>query len=120
MEWEVEVHWIAEWLTSCDSGTRVRVAASLRMLSLTGPGLGRPLVDTVRHSRHRNMKELRPQSVGSSELRILFAFDPRRTAVMLVAGDKRGAWNRWYAQNIPIADSRFDVHLQMLRRKGLK
>lgn len=120
MEWDVEVRWISEWLTACDSATRVQVAASLRMISVTGPGLGRPLVDTVRHSRHRNMKELRPPSAGSSELRILFAFDPRRTAVMLFAGDKRGTWNQWYAKHIPIADSRFDVHLQMLRRKGFK
>jgi len=53
------------------------------------------LVDTVTASRHRNMKELRPGSSGRSELRILFAFDPKRQAILLVAGDKAGDWQRW-------------------------
>ncbi|MCO5310254.1 MAG: type II toxin-antitoxin system RelE/ParE family toxin [Austwickia sp.] len=65
------------------------------MLQERGPALGRPLVDTVTASRHRNMKELRPGSSGRSELRILFAFDPKRQAILLVAGDKAGDWQRW-------------------------
>jgi hypothetical protein len=61
------------------------------------------------------MKELRPGSSGRSELRILFAFDPGRSAIVLVAGDKAGSWIKWYRKNIPIADDRFDQHLKKLK-----
>ena len=57
------------------------------------------------------MKELRPGSSGRSEIRILFAFDPKRRAILLVAGDKAGKWTQWYDRNIPIADDRFDEWL---------
>lgn len=56
------------------------------------------------------MKELRPGSSGRSELRVLFAFDPERRAISLVAGDKAGDWTRWYKKNIPLADALFDRH----------
>lgn len=58
------------------------------------------------------MKEMRPGSAGRSELRILFAFDPKRRAIMLIAGDKAGDWSRWYTKNIPVADRLFDDHLR--------
>lgn len=61
------------------------------------------------------MKELRPGSSGQSELRLLFAFDPERSAIILVAGDKAGAWKRWYRQSIPKADDLFDEHLRTLK-----
>jgi hypothetical protein len=61
---------------------------------------------------HHNMKELRPGSAGRSEVRILFAFDPERRAVLLVAGDKAGDWTRWYRRNIPVADERYDEWLR--------
>jgi hypothetical protein len=57
------------------------------------------------------LAELRPPSTGSSEIRMLFAFDPAREAIFLVAGDKSGNWNRWYRQAIPIADERYTEHL---------
>jgi hypothetical protein len=60
------------------------------------------------------MKELRPPSSGSSEIRLLFAFDPRREAVFLVAGDKAGNWQGWYREMIPVADDRFARHLAEL------
>ncbi|WP_238692260.1 type II toxin-antitoxin system RelE/ParE family toxin [Rothia koreensis] len=66
-------------------------------------------------SRHHNMKELRPGSSGRSELRILFAFDPQRSAILLIAGNKAGNWIRWYKKNIPLADDLFDDHLRRLR-----
>ena len=62
------------------------------------------------------MKELRPGSAGRSEIRILFAFDPQRQAVLLVAGDKAGKWQRWYKQAVPLADDRFDEHREHLER----
>ena len=64
------------------------------------------------------MKELRPGSSGRSELRILFAFDPQRRGIVLVAGDKAGNWKKWYQQNIPIADDRFDDHISKLKGQG--
>lgn len=81
------------------------------MLAERGPALGRPLVDRLKGSRYMNMKELRPASVGCSEVRILFAFDPRRSAILLTAGDKAGDWKGWYVRSIPIADRRYAEHL---------
>ena len=94
-----------------DQSSYEQVVAALELLGERGPQLGRPLVDTVKASRHRNMKELRPGSSGRSELRVLFAFDPERKAILLVAGNKAGRWKQWYKDNIPIADDRFDAHL---------
>jgi len=54
------------------------------------------------------LKELRPGSTGTSEVRILFIFDPERQAVLLVAGDKRGRWSEWHAESIPVAESRYE------------
>lgn len=84
--------------------------AAVRILRDEGPNLGRPLVDTVAGSSHSNMKELRPGSTGRTEIRVLFAFDVRRKAILLVGGDKSSDWSGWYRANIPIADDRFDEH----------
>ena len=113
--WSVDIELIAGWLASLDNGSREQVVAAIELLEDRGPQLGRPTVDTVASSRHRNMKELRPGSSGRTELRILFAFDPVREAIMLIAGDKSGSWKRWYARNIPRADDLFDEHLRRLK-----
>ena len=118
MMWTVDVGLIVPWLDALDRKTWKQVIAALEVLQSRGPQLGRPLVDTVSTSRHRNMKELRPGSTGRSEVRILFAFDPHRAAVMLVAGDKAGHWHRWYRDSIPMADGLWDQHLRRL--KGLR
>lgn len=119
--WEVDVELIEDWLDEADLDTFDQVIAAIRLLGDHGPGLGRPLVDSIVGSRHKNMKELRPGSSGRSEVRILFAFDPTRRAIMLLAGDKHGAWQKWYRKNIPIADDRYDEHLKKLRdQKGGK
>lgn len=81
----------------------------MEVLEERGPALGRPLVDNVHQSQHPNMKELRP--LGGN-IRILFAFDPRRSAILLVGGDKTGHWNEWYAEQVPVADALYDEHLQ--------
>lgn len=91
------------------------MVAALELLAERGPQLGRPMVDTVVRSRHKNMKELRPGSSGRSELRVLFAFGPRRQAILLVAGDKAGNWSKWYTKNIPAADDLFEDHLKTLK-----
>lgn len=69
-----------------------------------GPTLGRPLVDRLKGANMHHLKELRPGSQGRSEIRIIFAFDPTRSALLLLGGDKAGNWQRWYRENIPIAE----------------
>lgn len=117
--WSVDVEWVNEWLNTLDQSSYEQVVAALELLAERGPQLGRPLVDSVVGSRHKNMKELRPGSSGRSELRVLFAFDRERRAILLVAGDKSGNWTKWYTVNVPIADDRFAEHLARLVRKGL-
>ena len=72
-------------------------------LAAEGPALRRPLADRIKGSRYHNMKELRPPSSGTTEIRVLFAFDPRREAIFLVAGDKEGNWDGWYCEAIPLS-----------------
>lgn len=115
--WTVDVELVSEWLVRLDKDSRAQVVAALEILQEQGSALGRPLVDRISGSRHQNMKELRPGSSGKSEIRILFAFDPIRQAILLVAGDKSGQWQRWYRKNIPIADDLYDRHLKQLRRR---
>ena len=121
-KWEIDVGHIRQWLDGQDDRTVAYVWAALSVLSDEGPALGRPLVDTVEHSRFPNMKELRPASPGGSEIRILFAFDPRRQAIMLLAGDKsagegRRRWGRWHKWAIPEADRLYAEHLEGLGEK---
>jgi hypothetical protein len=68
-------------------------------------------------SRYHNMKELRPPSSGSTEIRMLFAFDPHREAIFLVAGDKAGNWASWYDSAVPLADQRYTDHLKKLKQQ---
>ncbi|WP_242665211.1 MULTISPECIES: type II toxin-antitoxin system RelE/ParE family toxin [unclassified Nocardioides] len=115
--WVVDAELIEDWLKTVDEVTFDLIGAAVEILAEHGPGLGRPLVDAVVGSRHSNMKELRPGSSGRSEVRILFAFDPKRRAILLVAGDKHGQWQRWYKENIPVADDRYDEHVAELKKQ---
>jgi hypothetical protein len=103
------------WYRGLGAQDANRVAASLDRLEQVGPSLGRPFVDSVKGSRHHNMKELR--SIGG-HLRALFAFDPQRRPVVLVGGDKTGNWKGWYKQNIPRADRLYDAHLRNMGKEG--
>jgi hypothetical protein len=114
------VEGVADWfndLTKNDPNTADLVEDAIDKLAMDGPTLGRPLVDRIKSSKHQNMKELRPGSSGSSEVRVLFAFDPARRAVLLVAGDKSGNWRGWYDTAIPLADRRYDTHLAELETR---
>jgi hypothetical protein len=104
------VNWYLD-LVDREPDSAEQVAVAINVLEAKGPALGRPLVDSIKGSSVRNMKELRPGSGRRSEIRILFAFDPSRQAVLLVAGDKAGNWTRWYRDNIPIAEQRFATWL---------
>ena len=87
------------------------IVPAIDKLEEVGPTLGRPIVDRIKASRHHNMKELR--STGGT-VRVLFAFDPERKAILLIGGDKVGQWKRWYGENIPRADDLYDEHLETL------
>ena len=92
--------------------------AIAHLLEQVGPQLGRPSVDTLNGSRHANMKEMRFSAAGG-EWRLAFAFDPRRRAMLLVAGDKSGgSARRFYRALIRKADERFDRHLAKLAQEG--
>jgi hypothetical protein len=107
-EWEVYVvDEVREWIRNLDDTTHARVVQAIDALSEGGPGLGRPLVDTITSSTIKNLKELRPGTV-----RILFVFDPWRSSILLVAGDKAGQWNDWYDEAIPLAEERYEVYLK--------
>jgi hypothetical protein len=97
-----------------DENEQIAIDAAVEVLEERGPALGRPLVDGVHRSRHANMKELRPLG---GDLRVLFAFDPKRTAILLIGGDKSGRWNEWYAEMVPVADQLYDQHLADLARE---
>lgn len=77
--WEVRDDLIRDWLDTLDDDTVAQIAAAAEILEQEGPQLGRPLVDTIRGSRYKNLKELRPGSSGATEVRILFIFRSRKT-----------------------------------------
>ena len=106
---------VRDWLHALRSGdpvTRRLVAEAIDRFLDEGPVLGRPLVDRIAESRLHNLKELRPGSSGSSEVRILFLFDPVRNVVLLVAGDKSGRWKEWYTKAIPEAEAAYEAYLE--------
>jgi hypothetical protein len=119
VKWSVEL--AGEFLPEFDAlhqDVRTEILALARVLQEFGPQLGRPRVDTLNGSRHANMKELR-FSAADGEWRVAFAFDPRRKAILLVAGDKSGgSERRFYRELIRKADERFDAHIARMR-KGL-
>jgi hypothetical protein len=97
---------------------QTEIFALSRLLQKFGPQLGRPRVDTLKGSRHANMKELR-FSARDGQWRVAFAFDPKRKAILLIGGDKSGhSEKRFYRELIRKVDDRFDAHLIRLKRKG--
>ena len=116
--WEVEfTSEFERWWNSLDAYEQRSVDASVELLREAGPRLGRPHADTIKGSKHSNLKELRTQHQGHA-LRTFFAFDPRRCAILLIGGDKTGD-DRFYEQTIPLADRLLDEHLDALNREGL-
>jgi hypothetical protein len=99
------------WVTLTDA-QKAKVDVSIEKLEETGPKAGRPFVDSVKGSRHPNMKELRP----TRTMRLFFAFDLRRKAVLLIGGDKAGKTKRFYRQMIARADKIYDAHLARLEK----
>jgi len=91
------------------------VFTAVEVLQGRGSSLGRPFVDGIKRSRHANMKELRPLG---GHVRVLFAFDPLRSAILLVGGDKTNQRLRWYDVMVPMADRLYDDHLATLKEEG--
>jgi len=98
-------------LRRTDRQTLMLVSQAIEALSVEGPALGRPLVDTVKGSALPNLKGLRPGSAGASEGRLLFVFDTQRQAVILIGGDKAGNWHGWYGTAVPLAEVAYADHL---------
>jgi hypothetical protein len=116
MAWEIEfTDEFGEWWNGLTIEEQDSVDSAVFMLGESGPALARPYADAVYGSEFRNMKELRVQHQGRP-YRILYAFDPRRTGVLLIGGDKTGN-ARWYHYFIPKADAIFAQHLREIEKK---
>jgi len=112
--WEVEgTDELVAWFESLAREDQVRVEATIEQLERLGPGLGRPWADSLQGTR---LKELRPRG---GHLRILFRFDPRSVAILLLGGDKERRWERWYVEHVPVAEELYRRHLADLREGGL-
>ncbi len=118
MGWEVEfIEDFEVWWNSLTEEEQDSVDWSVGLLEASGPALGYPHSSKVLLSKHSNMRELRVQHQGRP-YRILYAFDPRRAAILLLGGDKTGG-DRWYEENVPRADKIYDAHLVELQKEGL-
>ena len=115
--WTVETTDIFdEWFEELPDEERAEIEAKVNLLEMFGPALGRPHADTLNDSKHRNMKELRAD-VKHSTMRIAFAFDPTRTAILLVGGNKHGKQQKpFYRRLIAKADILYAEHLAKTKR----
>lgn len=116
MSWEVEyTDEFEAWWLALDAEAQVSVAAVVEVLAELGPSLSFPYSSDIRSSRHGNMRELRVQHRGRP-YRVLYAFDPRRVALLLLGGVKSGG-ARWYEKAVPEADLLYDRHLKALKKE---
>ncbi len=116
--WDVEyTDEFSEWWDTLTGRQQSAISSVVDMLIQYGVHLSYPYSSSVRGSRHSHMRELRAQS-GGNPIRVFYAFDPRRSAILLIGGDKTGD-NRFYERLIPIADKLYDDYLEELRREGL-
>ena len=117
MAWNIEAtDEFQQWFGELTRAERVSVASKVDMLEEVGPALGRPNVDTVKGSSFPNMKELRVQHAGKP-YRVMFAFDPRQTGILLIGGRK--GKKKWYEKMIALADSIYSSYLGELKKEGL-
>ena len=118
VSWEAEyTDEFGQWWQTLSESQQDAVVVRVELLIAYGPELPYPYSSDVRGSRHGVMRELRAQSHGRP-LRVFYAFDPRRTSILLIGGDKSGN-DRFYEEYVPIADDLYDEHLEELRREGL-
>lgn len=118
MSWEVEfTDEFGDWWNGLSKEEQESLDASVRLLEEHGPSLGFPHSSGINNSKHSHMRELRTQHEGRP-LRTLYAFDPRRAAILLIGGDKTGD-DRWYDTYVPIADRLYVEHLKQLQKEGM-
>jgi len=116
--WEVEyTDELGDWWAGLTQAEQESIAAAVGLLEARGPNLGFPHTSGIAQSKHAHMRELRVQHEGRP-YRILYAFDPRRCAILLLGGDKTGD-NRWYDVYVPRADKLYDTHIETLQKEGL-
>ena len=112
--WEIEVTPEFErWFEELDGDEQSDLRAAVELLEERGPSLGRPKVDTLTGTSVPHLKELR-----AGTIRVLFAFDPRRVGILLLGGDKRNNWKKWYRTAIPEAERLWRRHLDELEQEG--
>lgn len=116
-KWDVEyTDELGEWWSDLTEAEQESIDASVRLLEEKGPNLGFPHTSGIAGSKHTHMRELRVQHEGRP-YRLLYAFDPRRCAILLLGGDKTGD-DRWYDVHVPMADKLYDTHVETLRKEG--
>lgn len=116
--WDVEYTDEFEvWWSSLSEAEQESISASVGMLEAVGPNLKHPHSSGIESSEHSHMRELRVQH-GGRPYRVLYAFDPRRCAILLIGGDKTGD-SRWYEVHVPLADRLYVAHIQALKKEGL-
>lgn len=116
VEWLVEyTDEFSGWWDTLSESEQGRVSAHVGLVERKGPQLGFPYSSGINGSRHSHMRELRVKSKGD-QLRVFYAFDPRRAAILLIGGDKTGD-DRFYERMIPVADDLYDVHLAELAKE---
>jgi hypothetical protein len=116
--WNVEItDDYFKWFQTLDDAQQDALRIDIETLEKLGPSLGRPYVDSIKGSKHSNMKELRTMH-ARRHLRSFFAFDPRRSAILLIGGDKTGS-KTFYDRMIPVADRLFDEYLDDIKDEGL-
>lgn len=116
MEWIIEyTDEFGTWWDTLPESEQVSIDAHVQKLEQRGPNLPFPYSSGITGSRHDHMRELRVQS-GGKPLRVFYAFDPRRAAILLIGGDKTGD-KRFYDRMIPVADDLYDEHLAELEKE---
>lgn len=114
MAWEINgTDRFADWYGDLTEPQQDSVIAVVELLAEQGPQLDRPHADRIKGSKYHNMKELRPRG-AAKHCRVLFIFDPRREAILLLGGNKSGQWEKWYETAIPEAEKLYEIYLQEL------
>jgi len=112
--WEINgTDRFADWYGDLTEPQQDSVIAVVELLAEQGPQLDRPHADRIKGSKYHNMKELRPRG-AAKHCRVLFIFDPRREAILLLGGNKSGQWEKWYETAIPEAEKLYEIYLQEL------
>ncbi|MEM6415377.1 MAG: type II toxin-antitoxin system RelE/ParE family toxin [Pseudomonadota bacterium] len=117
MDWEIEyTDEFSGWWAGLEGSTQDDIASVVGLLEKRGPSLDHPYSSAINGSKHSHMRELRIQS-GGKPVRVFYAFDSRRAAILLIGGDKTGD-KRFYEKFVPIVDRLYDEHLDMLKKEG--